>query len=376
VSALYIEEVTRPEELALLLALPHRLYARDPRYVPALDLWVRRRLAKTNAFFRNAELKLFVARRGREVVGSISALHDRAYAGHHQEQAAFFGFFESEDDRAIAHALLERAATQARAWGATVLRGPRNLTRVEDIGLTVEGHDTHPPVLAGHHPPHYQALIESFGFTKHHDMLAYEAELFEPSGAPRPPPGRLREKVAALDLPNLEVRPVSWLNLSRDLTLAHEVFVEAYRTVPDAVPMPREQFVALGRAFLAFTSRHMLQLATVNGRPAGLAACVPELNEAIVAARGRVLPLGWARALKAVRSIRTASFKLIGVMPEFRSSGLHARLILAAVDGVRQAGYTRMDASVIHEDNARMRSIVEDAGCSIYRRYRVYDARL
>ena len=375
-SALHIEEVTRPDQITALLELPQRLHANDPRYVPALDLWVRRRLAKTNAFFRNAELKLFLARRGREVVGSVSALHDRAYAGHHNERAAFFGFFECENDRETAHALLERAATQARAWGATVLRGPRNLTRVEDIGLTVEGHDTHPPVLAGHHPPHYQALVESFGFEKHHDMLAYEAQLFEPDGAPRKPPARLREKAAALDLLHLEVRPVSWLNLSRDLTLAHEVSVEAYRSVPDAVPMPRDQFVALGRAFLAFTSRHMLQLATVNGRPAGMAACVPELNEAIAAARGRVLPLGWARALGAVRKIRTASFKLIGVMPEFRSSGLHARMILAAVDGVREAGYSRMDASVIHEDNARMRSIVEDAGCTIYRRYRVYDARL
>lgn len=36
---------------------------------------------------------------------------------------------------------------RARALGATLLRGPRNVTRVEDIGLLVEGYGPRPPIL-------------------------------------------------------------------------------------------------------------------------------------------------------------------------------------------------------------------------------------
>jgi GNAT superfamily N-acetyltransferase len=137
--------------------------------------------------------------------------------------------------------------------------------------------------------------------------------------------------------------------------------------------MPRAQFLHLGRAFLVFAGRSMVQIATVDGRPAGFAVCLPDLNEAIQRARGRVLPFGWARMLAALPGTRTASFKLIGVMPEFRGTGLHARLIREIVLAVQRAGYRRIEGSLIDERNLPMRAVVEGIGMEICRRYRVYE---
>ncbi|MDF1562745.1 MAG: hypothetical protein P1V51_06860 [Deltaproteobacteria bacterium] len=354
-------------------ALPYRIYRDDPTWVPPLDLYQRSRLSPKKPFFKEATLHRYVAYREGEPVGTISALRDPRHERVREERTAFFGFFDLIDDAEVAEALIERVKADARSWGATTLRGPRNLTRVEEVGVVVEGFDRPQPMLAGASRPYYQALLEALGAEKHHDVLAYDIEMYFEDGRPKPIPDYLLQKASEVDLPGLVLRPANRLQLNRDLRLAHECFVEAFRDVPENTPMPLSQFVGLGRAFLFVSNRHMLQLATVDGKAAGFALCFPDLNEAIIKAQGKTLPFGWARLLWGLHGVRTSSFKLIGVLPEYRKSGLHSQMIVRAIDGSRDAGYRRMEASLVDERNDKMRKVVESTGMEVYRRYRFYD---
>ena len=138
--------------------------------------------------------------------------------------------------------------------------------------------------------------------------------------------------------------------------------------------MPFAQFVSLALPFMVFTSPQLVQLALVHGKPAGFVVCLPEINEAMGAWNGRLGLRGFVRFVRRCRHIRTAAFKLIGVMPEYRGTGLHAGIILAVIDGVREAGYERVDGSLIDERNTPMRSVVEGIGMSVYRSYRFFQA--
>ena len=102
------------------------------------------------------------------------------------------------------------------------------------------------------------------------------------------------------------------------------------------------------------------------------AAGPAEEDEAVVRADGRLFPFGWLRILAARRRIETASFKLIGVLPNYRGTGLHARMICAAIEGSRAAGYRRLEASLVDARNEPMRKVVEGAGLEVYKRYRIY----
>lgn len=365
-----IRELTQ-DDLGALFALPRRIYANDPSWVAPIGLLERKRIA---AFMDKGRLKLFAAERDGAVVGTISALRDEGYVAHKGEPVAWFGYFECIEDEAVAAALFERVATQAREWGCTLVRGPRNLTRFESMGLTVEGHATLPPFMQSHHAAWYAALVEGQGFAKHHDVLAYETPVLDALGNQRELPEPLKSKAAACDIPGLVVRPTSRLRMARDLRDAHTVLNEAFATVPDISPMPLGQWMALGRVYLTVADPRMLQIAHVDGRPVAFAGTFPELNEAIGAMRGDLLPLGWLRSTLAMSTIHTASFKLIGVVPEYRGTGLQAKLVDHTIRGVKEAGYTRLEASVVDERNGPMRAIVEGAGMTVYRRYRVYQA--
>lgn len=368
-----VREVHHRGQLAELFALQHRLYANDPSWVAPLEHIERRRIGP---FLEQGRLRVFLAEEHGQIVGSISALQDRRFAEDRGQSVAWFGFFESVDDPEVAGALIERAADAASAWGCDRLRGPRNLTRFEHMGLTVEGHEHRPPFLQGHHRPSYEGLLEQQGLVPHHDVLAYHTPVVDERGLPRSLPEPLASKAAGCTLDGLQVRSTQRWRMRRDLIDAHTVLNAAYATVPDVSPMPRSTFLALGRTYLTVSDPRLLQIARVHGAPVGFAATFPELNEAIAPMRGQLLPAGWLRGALAMRQIRTASFKLIGVIPELRGSGLHAVLIDSVLDGVRRAGYTRLEASVIDERNGPMRAVVEGAGMQIYRRYRLFETQV
>lgn len=362
-----------PDEIDTVFDLPASLHRQDAAYVAPIRLIEGRRLAPTNPFFKKADFVFLLAERDGDVVGSISCMKDEDFEQADGSRLAWFGFLEFVDDLEVARALVDAASAQAGRWGATKLRGPRNLTRLEYMGLTVEGHHRVPPMLQGHHPARYSEALETLGFEKHHDVLAYETPLVDELGRPREIPDDLRNDAANCDIEGLVVRRAQWRTMRHDLLAAHEVFNEASQTVPDTRPMARESFLALGRLYLAFADAELLQLALVDGEPVGFAAAFPEVNEALQSMEGRVFPFGWLRGALGLGQVRTAAFKLIGVKQAWRGHHIHSVLIQNIVEGAQRAGYTRIDGSVIDERNDTMRHIVEAIGMDIWRRYRFYE---
>jgi GNAT superfamily N-acetyltransferase len=357
------------EDLPALLESWCALYAEDPSRVVPPHAWTRRAL--TGALARPEHFVLFIATEHHTIVGSVSVQLDPTGP----EDIAWFGHFEARDAE-VAAELLAVAADIARGWNAVWLRGPRGLSRFEFVGLTVSGHDTPPPMLQGHHPPAFAAWVEAAGFHRHHDHLAYETALVDDSGQPRALPDALARKAESCTVAGLSFRRARRRHLDRDLIAAHTVLNEAYATVPDIRPMPRAQFLGLTRAILLLGHPELIQLGFVHDRPVAFAVCIPEVNEALAPAEGHLLPLGWARILRAWPRIHTAAFKLIGVLPELRGTGVHGALIRAVVEGAQRGGFTRMDGSIIDERNAPMRGVVEGAGMTVYRTYRVYERAL
>jgi len=91
-------------------ALPPRIYADDPHWVRPLRLDRRMQFsARHNPFFAHARTAFWIAYRGREPVGTISAQIDRLHLERYADATGHFGALEAIDDPAVVAALLRQA---------------------------------------------------------------------------------------------------------------------------------------------------------------------------------------------------------------------------------------------------------------------------
>ena len=84
-----------------------------------------------------------------------------------------FGLFECIDDRDVAAALFDAAASWLRKKGRTEIMGPIDYSTNYVCALLIDGFEFPPTVLTAHNPPYYRQLIESCGFTKAKDWYAW-----------------------------------------------------------------------------------------------------------------------------------------------------------------------------------------------------------
>src|ERR1043166_4901969 len=176
---LTVSPVAGKRDLKAFVELAYRLYADDPHWVPPLRAEVYELLdPNKNPFFEHAEVQLFLARSGGEVVGRISAHLDRLALGMPPDQGmgpgtGNWGMMEAADE-AAAGALVTAAEDWLRAKGMARALAPLSLSIWDEPGLLVRGHDHSPMVMMGHHKAAYQGWIEALGYRKAKSLLTYD----------------------------------------------------------------------------------------------------------------------------------------------------------------------------------------------------------
>jgi len=368
---LVVVPVTDRRGLRDFIALPRRIYAGDAAWVAPLDFELRQRITPRNPFFLHARVMLWVAYRDGVPAGRISAQVDDLYLQRHTDRTGYFGMLEAEDDPAVFHALFQAAENWLREQGMAAARGPLNLSINEEVGLLVEGFDTPPFIMMGHHRPYYGGLVEAQGYAKGVDTFTYNIDPdFETPRVMQ----RLVERVAA----EVTVRPIRRRQLAEDFEIMRDIFNDAWAENWGFVPFTAEEFADMAKTLAMLLDDDYVQIAELAGRPVAFIVALPNVNEAARDLGGRLLPFGWAKLLwrLKVRRPRTARVPLMGVRREFQHTRLGPALAFKVIDAVRAAlvanGVDDVEMGWILEGNDGMRNIIETIGGRILKRYRVY----
>ena len=356
------------------MRLPDHLHAADPLYVPPLFMQRRELLDRgRNPYFRHAEVALFVARRNGRPVGRISAQVDHHAVDIHGP-IGHFGLLAAEDAEVVA-ALMAEAEKYLSAQGMAGVRGPFNLSINHEAGLLVGGRDTPPAMLTPFDQPHLGPALESLGYRKARDLLAYVAPVTHE-------PPRLTRRLAAGLSDRVRLRPFHLGQLTREVASALEVFNDAWQDNWGFVPLTRDEMRSLADSLGPLLDERLTCLAEVDGEPAGMLIGLPDLNEAIRGLDGRLAPFGWASLLwrLKVRGVKGARVPLMGVRRTLDSAALKAALPFAMVESIRPhlvaRGYRRVEMSWILEDNLPMRRLAEAFGGTVTKRWRIYERAL
>jgi len=176
-----IQLVDKRRDLERFIRLPASIYRDDPHWVHPLLFELRNRFCpKRNPFYEHADVACFLAERDGRVVGRISAQVCELAQASHGVGTGHFGFFECEDRVETARSLFQAAEGWLKHRGMTRLLGPFDLTINDQVGILVEGFDSPPYVMMGHHRPSYDALMTDVGLQKEMDVHAYFLDISRP----------------------------------------------------------------------------------------------------------------------------------------------------------------------------------------------------
>ena len=349
--------------------LPYTLYRDDPYWVPPLRIAVKELLDRNkHPYYANAEAEFYIALRDHQVVGRIAAIIDRAHNRFHEENAGFFGFFESVNDPEVAQALLSRAREWVTRRGARVLRGPVSPSTNYECGMLIDGYDRSPMIMMSYNPRHYPVLMDQVGLRKAKDLLAYlsNANTIET---------RKIERVAerALATNGVRVRPINMKRFGQEVERIWDVYSRAWSRNWGFIPMSREEFLVMGKEMKQILKPELVLVGEVDGRAVGFALALPDINQALKPANGKLLPTGLFKILYYQRLVKSVRVLALGVVEEYRTAGVAAAFYATLIRNARMLGYGDCEMSWILEDNILMNRSLEVMGARRYKTYRIYE---
>lgn len=366
-----IEIVAADNSKALkqFVEFPYRLYRDYPHYVPPLRIAVKELLDREkHPFYKDAEAEFFVAKKDGQVVGRVAAILDKAHNRFHQENAGFFGFFECMDDQAVADALLQHAKRWVFDRGAKFLRGPVSPSTNYECGTLVEGFDSDPMVMMPYNPEYYPVLLERAGLQKSKDLFAW---LSNANTIDIKKIDRVADK--AVKGNGVTVRPIDMKNFAADVENVWNIYNSAWERNWGFIPMSKEEFQLQGKEMKQILKPDLVLIGEVAGRVVGFALALPDINQALKPAQGKLIPTGLIKILYYQRLVKSVRVLALGVVEEYRASGLAAGFYATLVRNARKLGYGDCEMSWILEDNVLMNRSLEVMGAKRYKIYRIYE---
>jgi GNAT superfamily N-acetyltransferase len=370
-SAPEIRAVESRADLKRFIKYPFEKYRDDPHWVPPLLIAERQKFdPKKNPFYEHARVELFLACRDGEVVGRVAAIDDDNHNRIHDDDLIFFGFFEANDQTA-AEALLSRVEEWGRRLGRSAVRGPVNPSMNDGAGFQINAFDTDPYVMMPYNPPGYPRYVEDAGYRKAKDLYAW---LFERDQALGEKIGRLAKRVRARYDP--VVRPVDMKRYDEELALVKKLYNEAWEENWGFVRYTEAEFDHLASELKPVVDPDLAVFVELEGRVAGMAVCLPDVNQVLKRARGRIVPFGIVAFLRRKKLVDQLRLAILGLMPEYRNKGLETVLVDELYEHAMSKGYRRCECSWVLEDNRAMNRALEVSGAKLYKTYRIYQKEL
>jgi hypothetical protein len=374
-----ITPVNNKSALKQFVDLPYRLYANDPNWVPPLKSELYGLLTPgKNPWFEHGEAQYFLARRGTQVVGRISAHIDTLALKQPPEQGmgpgtGNWGLYEAEDE-AIGAALIKAAEEWLRGKGMTRSMGPISLAMWDEPGLLIKGHDHPPTVMMGHNSPAYQPWIEAQGYVQIKDLYTYDIDISKEF-----PPLVQRIIQSGERNSRIVIRRVDKSKFDSEAALILGILNNAWSDNWGFVPFTDAEIAYGGKKLKPVVYEELVRIAEVDGEPVAFMMTLPDINEKLAQFGGSLLPFNWAKLLWWLRApkVRTMRVPLMGVVKKLQSTRMASQLAFMLVEFTRREatakyGASRGEFGWVLEDNGPMRSVGEAIDGHVNKVYRIY----
>ena len=280
-----------------------------------------------------------------------------------------WGFFECADDPEAAAALFSSVETWVRQKGMAFLRGPLSPSMNNEAGLLIEGFDYPPAVSMTYNPPYYLRLIESCGFAKEKDLLAFLLD----GGNYHLPAWMDRLAVKISQKKGVRIRKVDTKNLDDEFALIREIYNDSWSGNWGFVPLTENEMKDIQKSVKPFADPDLVFFIYYEDEPAAVCVIFPDINPLLKRFNGRIGLLGLVKALIYRREIKGLRLLMFGVKEKYRQLGLPMLAFQHIYKIAREEkNYLHLEMGWTLEDNESINSLVEEAGAKKYKKYRIF----
>jgi hypothetical protein len=194
-----------------------------------------------------------------------------------------------------------------------------------------------------------------------------------------PVPGRIA-KISERFVRNakdLVLRPVNMDDWDREIEYLHDIYDDAWEAQWSHSRLSIAEFKNLAAGFKQMIDPSLVWFAFIDGEPAGVSVTFPDYNQVVKKMNGSLFPFGWWHFLTGRKNIDAIRVFILGVKQKFQKVPLGAPLYIKTWEKALENPKIRgADASLVVEENYRMRGALEKLGFRIYQTYRIYGKTL
>jgi GNAT superfamily N-acetyltransferase len=351
------------------LSMPDRIYAGDANYIPHLIQDVRKVFDPAkNKMFREGKAMRWLATddSGTEILGRVAAFHWKKYSAGFDQPTGGIGFFESVQDRTVAHGLFDKAVEWLKSEGMEAVDAPVNFGEKDAFwGLVVENFTDMHSYRMNFNPPWYREFFESYGFQTYYEQWCYKRDMFVPAQEVFARKNAMLHGEDGYRVSN--VRGYSDERIAEDFLA---VYNNAWGGHAGFRRMQIQQARSIVKAMKPVLDRDIAIFAYHHDRPIGFYISLPELNEIFRHVHGNLnfwgkLKFLWYRQFGRRHTMVGIIF---GVDREYHGKGIEAAMIKFTEEKVVPLNrYRETIMTWIGDFNPKMIRVIENLGASRYR---------
>jgi len=366
-----IKEVSITDKVALknFARLERQFLGSNPLFVSEFDDDVINRLSGRSSFYSDMEHTLFVASNGSQDVARCAALIKRRYQEDKNEAVGFIGYFAAMPDHGPeVESMLGRAEVWLKERGVTRIIAAYNGSSFLGFGLLTTAYDEEPIFPFAWHPPYYAEYFVKAGYNPTYPFWTYTIDFA--SDKYRIAKQRATENKA------VSVRAVSKKNWKQDMETFRQILNKSCAELWETHDYSSEALHEILDPLKSLHDDRELLIGEVNGKPAGICWGMPDWTPLFRSFNGKLGLFQIPRLILRARRYSRAGLLLIGVLKDYKGTGLAQALAFKLYSLYEEQGLKEAFYHIVCDHNHRSRRFAESIGGTGRVLHHCYDKRL
>ena len=367
-----LHEVITKKDYHAFFTFPFKLYKNCEEWVPPITKEEKAIFNKTkNPVFENADAKLFVVKKGGEIVGRIAAMINWIEVKEQAKKKVRFGWYDTIDNLEVSRILIDAVHSWGKQNGLSYLEGPMGFSNMDKAGLLVQGYAFKNTMITWYHYPYQKQHLEDLGLVKQAEWVEFQIKIFKAEDAPEKV-----KKYAELIAKRYELRLLEFSSRKELIPYIDKMFDllnKTYNKLQSFVPIQPYQIAHYKEKYFSYIHPQFIKcVVDQSGTLIAFTITMPSFSEALKKVNGSLYPFGFLHILRAQRKNNKASFYLIGIDPAYQNKAVTAILFDAIQKMFNKLGVTDVETNPELEENSSIQLMWKNYDHRLHKRRRTY----